>query len=198
MLNILTRFDIYPDAIQNAVRICEEALQNVGYSNRDISDMEDRAMEILNECTGLYDITNRIITVYFEETKNLLEDKDLEVSYYVNCDDSHFYVEGEQCYAGDDTIERMLYTHSYAKYRAYQDVISDWIEYKRTIDPITVTDTEALYENDTTLDITLDPSLADYVIENGFSDGEQVISYDEWKADGMPEFQQILVKTRKE
>lgn len=88
---------IYPQAIESAKSACETALEQMGIST---CDLDNEAEHAFKECSNLDDITNSIIYAYFETTKGMIEaaGKNVECSYYINCDDSHFYINGEEMY----------------------------------------------------------------------------------------------------
>lgn len=83
---------IYEHAIDNAVEICECAMKDCGFSEREISDMHNMAREELTEIGDWSDITNSIISAYFITTESLIKQKyeDASVSFEVNCDASYF------------------------------------------------------------------------------------------------------------
>ena len=57
------------------------------------------AMYLLREIGDFGDITNSIITAYFESVKNILAKFTTDpVTYYVNCTDSHLYIDGEEVF----------------------------------------------------------------------------------------------------
>jgi len=93
---------IYEEEINNAVDISELAMKQEGFTEKEIKEMNDMALEQLEECGDWSNITNSIIDAYFTVTADLIKQrrKDKEVSYYVNEMDSHFYIDGEEicCY----------------------------------------------------------------------------------------------------
>lgn len=93
---------IYEEEINNAVDISELAMKQEGFTEKEIEEMNDMALEQLEECGDWSNITNSIIDAYFTVTADLIKQrrKDKEVSYYVNEMDSHFYIDGEEicCY----------------------------------------------------------------------------------------------------
>ncbi len=109
----ISRFGIYEEAIKNEVEKASALLEDAvkvletcdfnGYEN-DINalhraDLDEIAMEYLKANGDFSDITNSIITAYHNavmETVNNLDafqEMGVEVTNYVNCDDSHLYVE---------------------------------------------------------------------------------------------------------
>ena len=93
---------IYEEEIDKAVELSELAMKHEWFTEKQISEMNDMALEQLEECGDWSNITNSIIDAYFTVTADLIKQrrKDKEVSYYVNGMDSHFYIDGEEicCY----------------------------------------------------------------------------------------------------
>ena len=91
-------FGIYPDAINNAVDECEIALKGLGFSNAEINEMYQEAEELLESAGSFKEISNSIIYSHFEATRGMILEKypEIDVDYFVNCSDSHFYVNGEE------------------------------------------------------------------------------------------------------
>lgn len=86
---------IYTDAIESIIDTCYDALKN---EEIDV-DLEDMVTEDLKEIGDWSDITNSIIGAYLNITSSLINDKhnnDKYATYYVNCHDSHLYVDGEE------------------------------------------------------------------------------------------------------
>lgn len=98
MLTNLAYIGIYPDAIDSAINACELAMQKAGMSVAEIDKMNEMALEQFHECGSLEDITNSVIDAYFDTTKYLIDEKfpGRDTSYYVNCHDSSFYMDGEE------------------------------------------------------------------------------------------------------
>ncbi len=89
---------IYEEEINNAVDTSELALKQEGFTEKEIDEMNDMVMEQLEECGDWSNITNSIIDAYFTVTADLIKQRGLgvNVSYYVNGMDSHFYIDGEE------------------------------------------------------------------------------------------------------
>ena len=89
---------IYEEEINNAVDLSELALKQEGFTEKEIEEMNDMALEQLEECGDWSNITNSIIDAYFTVTADLIKQRGLgvNVSYYVNGMDSHFYIDGEE------------------------------------------------------------------------------------------------------
>ena len=87
---------IYQDAIESAADSAENALRVAGVSNDDFNDM---VIQELEESGDFSDITNSIIHAFFIVAHDLIRQSapDVDVRYYVNCDDSHIYVNGNEC-----------------------------------------------------------------------------------------------------
>ena len=91
---------IYEEEIDKAVNLSELAMEREGFTEKEISEMNDMVIEQLEECGDWSNITNSIIDAYFTVTADLIKQrrKGAEVSYYVNGMDSHFYINGEEKY----------------------------------------------------------------------------------------------------
>lgn len=89
---------IYEEEINNAVDISELAMKREGFTEKEIEEMNDMVIEQLEECGDWSNITNSIIDAYFTVTADLIKQRGLgvNVSYYVNGMDSHFYIDGEE------------------------------------------------------------------------------------------------------
>ena len=95
----LAYLGIYENAIKSAIETCEAALELLGMENQ-IDDMDNIAHDIAGEFITVDNITNCFIEAYFIATATLINEKypEKETDYYVNCDDSHFYIDGEEVY----------------------------------------------------------------------------------------------------
>lgn len=95
MMTNLAFLKIYPDAIDDAIESCEDAMKELGFTISEIDDMNDYAMEDLKEIGSFADITNSIISAYYHAAASMIEDKypGISVDYYVNCHDSPFTVD---------------------------------------------------------------------------------------------------------
>lgn len=89
---------IYEEEINNAVDTSELAMKREGFTEKEIEEMNDMVLEQLEECGDWSNITNSIIDAYFTVTADLIKQRGLRVnvSYYVNGMDSHFYINGEE------------------------------------------------------------------------------------------------------
>lgn len=98
MITNLAYLGIYPSAIDSAINSCEAAMKKVGMSISEIEKMNEMALEEFQECGSLEDITNSIIRAYFDTTQYLIVEKfpGKKVDYFVNCEDSHFFIDGEE------------------------------------------------------------------------------------------------------
>lgn len=93
MITNLQYLGIYPDAIDGAIETCENALKMYNFTTWEIDDMNEHATEILADIGRFDDITNSIIKSYFWATADALQKKfKVETDWFVNCDDSHFYI----------------------------------------------------------------------------------------------------------
>ena len=89
---------IYPDAIDKIACRCHSLLHDMDIDDR---KLDENVEEYLSQ-EPFEDITNRIIKAYFEVTKSLVLDKTkANVSYFVNCHDSHIWINGEEYYEND-------------------------------------------------------------------------------------------------
>ena len=91
----LSLMDIYPEMLQNAYELCEEILQDYGYSEQEFFEF---FMQDLDEFE-LKDLSNRLVGIMFRITSDLIKEKDpkVDVDYWVNGSlDTHFYINGEQ------------------------------------------------------------------------------------------------------
>lgn len=83
---------IYEDAINSAIDTAADAVEQ--YAPDKLNDLHKLADDDLTITFGLDDITNKIILAYFLAAKWLIEEKTgAEVDCYINCDDSHLYVD---------------------------------------------------------------------------------------------------------
>ena len=89
---------IYEDAIDNAIASCEEALRQLEFDVSDIDDMNEKAVANLRNFGDWDDITNSIIRAYFEATIDFINyhRPEIDVDCYINCDDSHLYIGGDE------------------------------------------------------------------------------------------------------
>lgn len=103
---------IYPNAIEAAVKKCEElregamtVLERFDYKDDfetlNCFDLESEILEGLKEKLDIEDITNSVITASFEATKGAFEscqffdELGLSIDTYVNCDDSHLSISSD-------------------------------------------------------------------------------------------------------
>lgn len=106
-MNTMQMLGFYPDAIENAAETAEAAMTDAGVCLPDIDYMYDDVRERFENGELNYsDITNSLISEYFEYAKEKIEKEisGIEISYFVNCDDTHFYVNGEEYWKGEDLI----------------------------------------------------------------------------------------------
>ena len=92
----LSVMDIYPSMLQDSYGLCEAILtEDYGYTDNDffkrfISGMSEH---------GLDDLSTQLVEIMFEITEGMIKEKDsdAEVDYQINgCDDTYFYINGEQ------------------------------------------------------------------------------------------------------
>ena len=106
-MNTMQMLGFYPDAIDDAADTAEAAMTDAGVCLSDIEYMYDDVRERFENGELNYsDITNSLIDGYFEYAKEKIEQEisGIEISYYVNCNDTHFYVNGEEYWKGEDLI----------------------------------------------------------------------------------------------
>lgn len=97
-MSCLPYIGIYPDAIEKIAYRCHNLLSDLNIDDR---KLDENVEEYLSQ-EPFEDITNRIIQAYFEVTKSLILDKKKAiVSYFVNCHDSHIWINGEEYYEND-------------------------------------------------------------------------------------------------
>ena len=95
---IVQFFGIYPDEIEHATVVADEACIEAGLSEDDIDfDFEDDIAFCLKHFGNWEDITNSIIEAYFYKCKAVCYEKfgleNVKVDWYINGWDTHFYVE---------------------------------------------------------------------------------------------------------
>jgi len=98
-MSILNNLTIWEDAICSGVNTAEEALRQLGLENC-INELHRIAEAVLVDSGNWTHITNSIIYAYFYTAKDIIERElvsSVDIDYYVNCDDSHFYI-------GDDEV----------------------------------------------------------------------------------------------
>ena len=98
MITNLQFIGIYEDAIDEAVDSSENALRICHLEDR-IDELNEEALNDLKYTGSFDDITNSIIMSYFSTAKALIEKyakNNYNPDFYVNCSDSHFYLDGEE------------------------------------------------------------------------------------------------------
>lgn len=95
MITNLQYLRIYEDAINDAIGMSERAVERYAPSRAD--ELFDSAMEAMKEIGTFDNITNSIIMSFFYAADQIIaqECPSVETDYYVNCHDSHFYVDHE-------------------------------------------------------------------------------------------------------
>ena len=99
-MNTLKFLGIYENAINNAVEVSESALKEVRLENK-INYLHNSIEECLKEIGDWKDITNSIIYAYFSTTESIIEEEygeEKKIDFYINCDDSHFYINNEEVF----------------------------------------------------------------------------------------------------
>lgn len=97
MITTLQYLGIYEDAIENAVATAENALTQLDLDYC-IDELNESAFEDMKALNDWEHITNTIISAYFACAQSIIERElpDVDTDYYVNCDDSHFYIGGDE------------------------------------------------------------------------------------------------------
>lgn len=98
MNSILSMFGIYPDAIQTNIRIAEKIVSETGCSSAEVNSLMNYVAEQFTGGELNYeDITNSIIQTAFDYAGGILSKRipGAELSYYINCDDTHVYINGQ-------------------------------------------------------------------------------------------------------
>lgn len=99
-MNTLNFLGIYETAINNAVEVSESALKEVRLENK-IDDLHNSIEECLKEIGDWENITNSIIYAYFSTAESIIEEEygeEKKIDFYINCDDSHFYINNEEVF----------------------------------------------------------------------------------------------------
>ena len=94
----LPKVGIYPDAIVDVITLCEETVKEV--EPKLMVDFwsiyDDIEPMILSGMSS--NLTNRLITALYESLQEFIKQyvsENLDMSYYVNGEDSHFYIDNE-------------------------------------------------------------------------------------------------------
>ena len=98
MITNLQYLSIYEKAIDWAISAAEEAIKRVGLGDQGVQDLNEMALDELKESGDWDNITNSIIRAYFIVAYDMIKQTNpkIECSYYVNCYDSHFYMNGKE------------------------------------------------------------------------------------------------------
>lgn len=121
MADILTYWGIYPDVINDVVERCEDALVKAGYRPTEINNWHENVKD--NAVLDNDNLTNSILLEYLHGAVEMLNAKGYEANYYVNCSDTHLYINNEEFYEGDDLPEL-----GEEKIEYYTKVLCDMIE----------------------------------------------------------------------
>lgn len=109
----LSEFGLYPDTIGETIEKCENIIEEARSLMYEYGTDEDQnklndanigkmVRDSLSENCDFTDMTNSFISAYYNNTKSLLEEchtfEEMGISFdsYVNCDDSHFFIETPQ------------------------------------------------------------------------------------------------------
>lgn len=99
MANWLQCYGIYPDAINDAADAIEEGMLKLGFTTDERNAVHSWAEDMIEKYGKMSDITNSIIWALFRAFYDYaINEKKLDVRiyYYVNCSDSHLYINGEE------------------------------------------------------------------------------------------------------
>lgn len=106
---------VYVGAVNDVTALCESAVEEAGYTARELSDEVTSCLEeVVNMKEFLDNPTNSIIFATLHSACCMLEDKfeelgiQVKVDYYVNCDDSHLYIDNEDYHDGEGTIREII------------------------------------------------------------------------------------------
>lgn len=98
MANWLPRFGIYPDAMNDAADVIDEAMLQLGFLTSEKEAVYTIADEWIKN-SDMRDVTNTIISALFGAFEFYAkEEKKVpnEISCFVNCSDSHIWIDGEE------------------------------------------------------------------------------------------------------
>lgn len=98
MITNLQYLGIYPYAIYAAIEASEKAVEIAGLGACGTEKLNECARQELEEIGSFEEITNSIIDCYFATASWLIKEAhpEWDVDFYVNCQDSHFYINGEE------------------------------------------------------------------------------------------------------
>lgn len=102
---------IYEETINDALETAEAAMTDAGCTRSALNSLYSNVSEAFTRGELDYsDITNSIMGYAYDYAKNEIENtiSGVEVSYYINGDDTHLYVNGTEYFKGDDTITKLL------------------------------------------------------------------------------------------
>lgn len=90
-------FTIYPEDIEHAVEVADDAMEEAGIDLTKEGDIdEDVITDALNQFGSWNDITTSVIEAYYSACADVVYEKfgreNVEVDYYINGYDSHFVV----------------------------------------------------------------------------------------------------------
>lgn len=168
-MDFLQTWGIYADAIEDKIRLCEDALLKAGYSPTEVDEWYDNVrhnISIDNEY-----ITASIIEGYFKETAKMLREKGHFVDYSVrsNGESSYFIINGVYFDKGYKfpayNMTEMLREYEKDKEKRIEEHISDEV----------MEETKAIYESNEELQKWM--PFDNYVEEYGFSNGESFVSF---------------------
>lgn len=98
MFSILSKLGFYPTPIDDSIHTAQKILSEAGCSNNELDGVEKHLMEKFESGEIDYgDITNSLILAAFEYAKEICESRisGIEISWYINCDDTHIYINGQ-------------------------------------------------------------------------------------------------------
>jgi len=120
MISTCEFLGIYAETIERVAKECEDTMEKLGFSIREIDDMNDYAKEEFEDIGRLNEITDSIIGAYYRATEYMIHQKfpKLEVTYYVDGYCSSLEVgdlpepmtEEEICEDWEKALETMTYS----------------------------------------------------------------------------------------
>lgn len=146
-MDILQYLGIFADAIDTAVKSCQQILEEAkdlvetygtetDFAMLQQCDIDQNAKTYMRENLDVDNMTNSIIAAYFDETTSLLNDvclfRDLGIGFscYVNCDDSYIYINANNTtysYSIDELSNAVQYALLQKFAQPFCDLIENWM-----------------------------------------------------------------------
>lgn len=145
-MDILQYLGIYADAIETAVKSCQQILEEAkdlaetygteaDFAMLQQCDIDQNAKTYMRENLDVDNMTNSIITAYFDETTSMLNsiclfgDLGIGFSYYVNCNDSYINIDANNtiCSYNIDELKDTVQSALLRKFaQPFCDLVKDW------------------------------------------------------------------------